>query len=65
MDEKTEILTAEKLARRLEVTPDTIRGWARAGKIPTIRLSRKVIRFDLHAVMAALGTSSSKEVRHD
>ncbi len=46
--------TAEELARRLQVRPSTIRTWSRRGKIPAVRISPKVIRFDPVAVLAAL-----------
>lgn len=49
-----EFLTARQLAMRLQVSPDTVRGWARAGKIPEIRLSAKVRRFDLEQVLKAV-----------
>ena len=49
-----EYLTAVELAERLRVRPATIRSWGRTGRIPTIRLSRRVLRFDLSEVLAAL-----------
>jgi excisionase family DNA binding protein len=49
-----DILTAEGLAERLEVSADTIKAWARQGKIPSLRPSPKVLRFSLKAVLAAL-----------
>lgn len=49
----TELFTAEELANRLRVRPDTVRNWARRGLIPAVRLSPKVIRFDLAAVVEA------------
>lgn len=54
MDHTTDLLTAEELAVRLRVKPDTVRGWARRGMIPRLQLSSKVIRYDLHSVVAAL-----------
>lgn len=41
-----DLVTADELAVRLRVRPDTVRRWARAGLIPSIRLSAKVRRFD-------------------
>jgi excisionase family DNA binding protein len=49
-----ELLTAEEVADRLRVKPDTIIGWAREGRIPAHRLSRKVIRFRFDDLVAAL-----------
>jgi len=51
------LLTADELAGRLGVKPGTIREWHRAGRIPSRRLSRKVLRFDLTAVLSALESS--------
>jgi predicted site-specific integrase-resolvase len=49
-----EILTAEELAARLKVRPATIREWGRDGRIPTVRITPKVIRYDVDAVMRSL-----------
>ncbi len=57
MDRVTELLTARELAKRLRVSPETVRAWARRGSIPAVRLSRKVIRFDADAVIAALSAT--------
>jgi excisionase family DNA binding protein len=48
------LLTTAELAKRLKVTPDTVREWTRRGSIPGIRLSAKVIRYDLRQVLAAI-----------
>ena len=47
-------LTAAQLAERLQVSADTVRGWAKSGRIPEIRISPKVRRFDPVAVAQAL-----------
>lgn len=60
MDQATELLTARELAKRLRVSPETVRAWARRGCIPKMRLSRKAIRYNLGAVLAALSTTSAK-----
>lgn len=62
MDHGTELLTARKLAKRLRVSPETVRAWARRGRIPTLHLSRKSIRFDAFAVLAALSQACDKGV---
>jgi predicted site-specific integrase-resolvase len=54
----TELLTADELAGRLRVQPTTVRVWSRQGKIPTVRLSAKVVRFDWDAVLKSLGTET-------
>jgi len=50
-----ELLTASELAGRLQIRPRTVQSWARQGRIPTVRLSAKVVRFDWRAVLTALG----------
>jgi len=49
-----DLLKTEDLARRLRVRPDTIRRWVRGGLIPVLRVSPKVMRFDLAEVVRAL-----------
>lgn len=48
------LLTAEQLAKELRVSVETINGWGRSGKIPRIRISHKIIRFDRDAVLKVL-----------
>ena len=50
----TELLTAEELAGRLRVRPDTVRIWGREGRIPRVRISGKVIRYDPAQVLECL-----------
>jgi excisionase family DNA binding protein len=50
----TELLTVDQLADRLHVRPRTVQAWARQGRIPTVKLSAKVVRFDWLVVLAAL-----------
>ena len=49
-----ELLTAEELALRLRLKPSTVRRWMRAGIIPAVRITPKVIRYDHAAVVDAL-----------
>ena len=55
-----ELLTAEELAVRLKVGPETVKAWARSGQIPVIRFSRKVLRFDIEAVRCAIAERGSR-----
>lgn len=48
------LLTAEELADRLRVRPGTVRQWSQRGWIPAVRLSPKVVRYDLVAVIDAM-----------
>ena len=49
-----DLLTAEQLAKRLGISPRTVKGWLQAGHIPATRLTPKVIRYELDDVVAAL-----------
>lgn len=51
-----ELITALQLAERLNLTPSTIRQWARLGFIPSIKISHKVTRFEWENVVEALKT---------
>ena len=56
-----ELLTAEELAQKLKVQPTTVQEWARSGRIPSLRLSPKVVRFQLTAVIESLTRSAALE----
>lgn len=61
-------LTTEQLAERFGVNVTTIRAWVRAGRIPFFRPSRRVIRFNLADVEAAIrqgGEALSRFRRHE
>ena len=48
------LLTAEELAEKLQVQPDTVRAWTRNGLIPAVQLTGKVIRYDAEEVCRAV-----------
>ncbi len=50
----SDLVTAGEMADRLRVRPLTLQKWARDGRIPAVRITPKVIRFDPEAVIAAL-----------
>ncbi|HBG26982.1 MAG: hypothetical protein A2Y10_15375 [Planctomycetes bacterium GWF2_41_51] len=54
------LLTAEDMAIWLKVKPETILKWARTGRIPFLRFSGKVVRFDVVAVQQALADLAAK-----
>jgi uncharacterized protein YjcR len=58
---ETDLLTAEGLAERLHVRPSTVREWARRGRIPTVRLSSKVVRYSVAAVIQAVSNARRGE----
>jgi len=55
------LVSARELAAMLGVTTNTIRGWARSGRIPCLRVGRKTLRFDRGAVLAAIRDGRSPE----
>jgi excisionase family DNA binding protein len=58
-----ELLTVDQLAERLHIRPRTVKAWARLGRIPAIKPSPKVVRFNWLAVLAALsGQAERREV---
>jgi len=62
MENESELFTGRELAKRLRVTPGTVLWWARQGRIPSLRLSHKVIRYNLDAVLQAMAAKPAKGV---
>lgn len=53
------LINARTLADRLGVSVNTVNAWTRCGCIPCcLRVNRKVIRYDLDAVLKALRDKS-------
>lgn len=62
---REEFLTARQLAAVLQVSESTVRRLAHTGRIPSIRLTSRLIRFHLPSVRDALdGTHRSRTTRH-
>lgn len=59
-DARQEFLTARQLADILQVSESTVRRLARTGRIPSIRLTPRIIRFHLPSVRQALDGNSPK-----
>lgn len=59
-----ELFTAAEVADRVRVRPETVRVWGRQGVIPRVCVSRKVIRFDLAAVLRALAARKGEGRSH-
>jgi excisionase family DNA binding protein len=49
-----ELQTAEEIAKRYRVGTATVQRWTREGRIPCVRPSRRVVRYDPEAVERAL-----------
>ena len=63
MEEREEFLTARQLADVLQVSESTVRRLARKRRIPSVRLTPRIIRFHLDAVREALEVPRSR-IRH-
>jgi len=62
---REEFLTARQLAEVLQVSETTVRRLARDGRIPCVRLTPRLLRFNLKAVCRALdGDASRPKRRH-
>lgn len=55
-----QLLTADEVAERLRLRPETVKLWTREGLIPAIRITGKVIRYDFAQVEAALKRRSDQ-----
>ena len=62
MPHADQMLTAAEVADRLGVKASTVMKWSWAGKIPSRKLSAKVVRFDYSAVVTALESADRKAV---
>lgn len=60
-----ELLTASEMAKRVRVQAGTLREWSRRGLIPSVRISRKTVRFDPIAVLSALMDSYGNSKKLD
>ena len=58
-----EFLTARQLAAYLQVSESTVHRLAREGRIPAVRLTPRLIRFHLPAVVEALDGRAGKHKR--
>lgn len=59
-----QLVTAEEIAQELNVSPSTITEWGRQGKIPRVKISPKIIRYDkdntLLVLSQGLGTTNEQ-----
>lgn len=62
-EEREEFLTAKQLAQVLQVSESTIRRLAAKRRIPSVRLTSRIIRFHLDAVREALDVPKNR-IRH-
>ena len=62
-EEREEFLTAKQLAQFLQVSESTVRRLAAKRRIPSVRLTPRIIRFHLDAVREALDVPKYR-IRH-
>ncbi len=63
---REEFVTARQLAVFLQVSESTVRRLAREGRIPSVRLTPRLVRFNLKAVCRALdGDSRPRHPKQD
>jgi excisionase family DNA binding protein len=60
---RPEFLTARQLAVFLQVSETTVHRLAREGRIPAVRLTPRLVRFHLPAVLEALDGQTGKSKR--
>ncbi len=63
MEDREEFLTARQLAKVLQVSESTVRRLARKRRIPSVRVTPKILRFHLDAVREALDVPRYR-IRH-
>jgi excisionase family DNA binding protein len=63
MEEREEFLTAKQLAAILQVSESTVRRLAAKRRIPSVRLTPRIIRFHLDAVRESLEVPRHR-IRH-
>ena len=64
MSNREEFLTAKQLAEILQVSESTVRRMAQKRRIPSVRLTPRIIRFHLDAVREALDVPRSSSPGH-
>jgi excisionase family DNA binding protein len=57
------LVDAGTVAEAIGIRASTVRRWAKEGRIPAVRLSSRLIRFELDQVLAAMDRSQ-KELAH-
>ena len=64
MSDREEFLTAKQLAEILQVSESTVRRLAQRRRIPSVRLTPRIIRFHLDAVREALDVPRASTPHH-
>ena len=62
---REDFLTARQLASILQVSESTVHRLAREGRIPSVRITPRLVRFNLKAVRQALDGANSRASRRN
>lgn len=62
-DKRTDFLTARQLAEHLQVSETTVNRLRRRGLIPSVRLTSRIVRYNLKDVRSALVRASARSQR--
>ena len=62
---REDFLTARQLASILQVSESTVRRLAREGRIPSVRITPRLVRFNLKAVRHSLDGASARNSRRN
>jgi excisionase family DNA binding protein len=54
------IVTPQQMAEELGIRPSTLKSWAKDGLIPSIKPTRRTLRFNRERVLAALQGQSEE-----
>ncbi|MDT7543551.1 MAG: Helix-turn-helix domain [Acidobacteriota bacterium] len=63
-DGRGEFLTARQIAEVLQVSESTVRKLARAGRIPVVRITSRLTRYNLQSVLRALDGDGANKSRN-
>jgi len=61
MEQLHELMTVPEVAERLRINPETVRLWARDGRLPVVPLPTRSLRFrrsDIDAILAGQTTAA-------
>lgn len=64
-DKRTEFLTARQLAEYLQVSETTVHRLRRRGLIPSVKLTDRIVRFNLKDVRSALTRNASRKAERE
>jgi excisionase family DNA binding protein len=55
-----DLLTTHQVAALLQVTPRTVRRWARDGVLPRVRIGGRITRYSAHDIASLIATTTSE-----